>query len=136
MKQGLKTLVLMIIFGVPVLWYLFLQLFGTNQFELQKLGAVQDACVTDAISILILDEAVGEEQVNQYNRIMTNAFISPLTRLLLESFDCLVEQWDYILVDSRGDIYGMYLYDIEDVDRLITEVELLQLKKEQEKDGI
>ena len=122
MRKGLKALVLIIIFGVPVIWYLFLQFFGTNEFELPTLGTANQACVSDELSVLILSEPIATEERNQFNRIEQNALTKELLKTPGE--ECQFEDWDLILVAVNGDIKGAYLWEIAEIDRLITEVEL------------
>ena len=122
MQKGLKAFVLTIILGVPVIWYLFLQLFGTNEFTLPTLGTVQDSCNPSGLSIYIQNEPRSTEGLNQLNRSKQNE----LTKSLLHKPDanCQFEDWDLILVSGNLEIKGAYYWSIEDIDRLITEVEL------------
>ncbi|MDW3192189.1 MAG: hypothetical protein R8G66_07485 [Cytophagales bacterium] len=122
MQKGLKAFVLIIIFGVPVFWYLFLQLFGTNEFELPTLGKAEDDCIPTELTVQIIRAPISTEARNQSNRIEQNQ----LTKALIskDNQGCSFEAWDLILVAPTGDIKGAYLWEIADIDRLITEVEL------------
>lgn len=125
MQKVLRAFVLIIIFGVPVIWYLFLQLFGTNEFELPTLGNVDSTCVPAELSVVIIDLPVTTEARNQSNRVEQNH----LTRDLInrENQGCSFEDWDLLLVAPNGEIKGAYLWEIAEIDRLITEVELYYL---------
>lgn len=122
MQKGLKAFVLTIIFGVPVIWYLFLQLFGTNEFELPTLGRAEGSCVTSALSVQLINAPLTTEARNQSKRIEQNH----LTKALINKVNqgCRFEDWDLILVAPTGEIKGAYLWEIAEIDRLITEVEL------------
>lgn len=71
---------------------------------------------------MILSEPNSTEARNQSNRIEQNH----LTRDLIskENQGCRFEDWDLILVSPGGEIKGAYLWEIAEIDRLITEVEL------------
>ena len=122
MQKGLKAFVLIIIFGVPVFWYLFLQLFGTNEFELPTLGKAEGNCIPTELEVQIVRAPISTEARNQSNRIEQNQLTKALIRK--DNQGCSFEDWDLILVAPTGDIKGAYLWEIADIDRLITEVEL------------
>ena len=122
MQKGLKAFVLIIIFGVPVFWYLFLQLFGTNEFELPTLGNVNTTCVPTELAVVIINTPATTEARNQSNRIEQNHLTKDLINR--ENQGCSFGDWDLMLVAPTGEIKGAYLWEIAEIDRLITEVEL------------
>lgn len=83
---------------------------------------MDQACVPDKLSVMVLSEPASTEGRNQSNRIEQNR----LTRDLInrENQGCSFEDWDLILVSNNGEIKGAYLWEIAEIDRLITEVEL------------
>lgn len=121
-KKGLKLTVLTIILGVPVIWYLFLQSFGTNEFELPTLGNVKENCKPTSLAVVLFNTPESTAAKNQFSRIEQNY----LTKDLINkgNRECRFEDWDLILVNEIGDIKGAYRWNIAEIDRLITEVEL------------
>ena len=105
-----------------MIWYLFLQFFGTNEFELPTLGRVDQACVPSGLSVIFISAPSTTEARNQANRIEQNHLTSELINK--EGPECRFENWDLILVTEEGEIKGAYLWEIAEIDRLITEVEL------------
>ena len=103
-------------------WYLFLQLFGTNEFELPTLGTLGQACWPSELSVIILQDPSSTTGENQLTRIEQN----PLTKDLLikAKTSCSYEGWELILATQEGHVKGAYRWDIAEIDRLITEVEL------------
>ena len=74
------------------------------------------------LAVQIIKAPTTTEARNQSNRIEQNQ----LTKALISNDNqgCSFENWDLILVAPTGDIKGAYLWEIADIDRLITEVEL------------
>jgi len=124
-SKKLKTFLLIIIFGVPIAWYLFLQFFGSNKFELPVLRQLDENCASEVPAILILQRAQTATEKNQLNRIEQNPYTTPLIRngeALVEI--CSFGTSDVFFVNGEGGVLGEYQYNLEDMDRLITEVEL------------
>ena len=128
MKKFLKFFILIVVFGLPISWYLFLQAFGQNQFKLSPIGIVNETCEIGSGTLYILDTAVFDDEKTQLQRLM----------LQLEE-----KQWSYdfyiakdhcfggfnkyplILVGSNREIIGHYGLSIEEVDRVLVEFDLL-----------
>jgi len=129
-KRRLFTLtILFIIFGVPVFWYLFLQVFGENKFELPVLylKGIETSCLRDSPTFIYREGPTSTAEENQFKRLeqysISNSFgFIPYDSACIAS-DFEVE--DFILVNRKGDIIGNYPLTILEVDRAIAEGDLL-----------
>ncbi len=128
-RRLFKLTILFIIFGVPVFWYLFLQLFGENKFELPVLykKGIETSCVGDSPTFIYREGPRSTVEENQFNRLeqysISNSFgFIPYDNTCIAS-DFEIE--DFILVSREGDIIGNYPLTIIEVDRAIAEGDLL-----------
>jgi hypothetical protein len=126
MKKVVKVSLLLIIFGVPVIWYLFLQLFGNNQFDLQVIqpNFLEGDCQAREVTLFYREEIENPTFKNQFNRIKQYAQskgikFKPMT-------DCISNaEYDLYLVDQENQLRGEYTYEILEVDRAEVEIDLL-----------
>ena len=124
MRNFLKALILIIVFGVPVFWYLFLQLFGENKFDLPTLGEVEVNCIKNENRLLIFKDIESVYEQNLLSRIEQNKYTSTL--LISTDRGCLNSpEHDMYLVDEYGKVRGTYKFSSEDVERLMVETQLL-----------
>ncbi len=118
-----KFLLLTILIGVPVIWYLFLQSFGKNEFLLPRISEQPVSCEVPKPGILIL--STDGLSPNHISRLKQNAFTGDLTIDTI-STDCFISESELILVDLGGYVVGEYDYSTKEIDRLIIEVELMK----------
>lgn len=126
LKKPIKFLILAIIFGVPVFWYLFLQLFGDNKFELAVIDEVSNVCDTSGFGLYVLENPTSISEINQYERLVI--FLKSKAIPLYESVDpCLKENFggSILLIDEIEQIRGIYGYSIQEIDRTMVETDLL-----------
>ena len=113
------------ILGVPVFWYLFLQLFGENQFELQPIRDFQSDCFKNSVSIIVTQSPEGIDEENQLDRLV-NKVDNRQVRVLVDSLNCVPDSSaeKLYLIDGTQ-LRGAYLLTIDEVDRLLVEQDLL-----------
>ena len=70
MKNISKFLILSFVFGLPISWYLFLQAFGQNQFQLSSIGMVDEICELASSTLYILDTSVIDDEKLQLQRLL------------------------------------------------------------------
>ena len=124
-KRIFKSILLIIILGVPVFWYLFLQLFGENQFELQPIRDFQSDCFKNSVSIIVTQSPEGIDEENQLDRLV-NKVDNRQVRVLVDSLNCVPDSSaeKLYLIDGTQ-LRGAYLLTIDEVDRLLVEQDLL-----------
>ena len=129
-KRGLTRLAFFIVFFIPVAWYLFLQLFGNNQFVLEVKYPIKDNCPTfDKVTIVYSQDSLSVTKRNYFNRVLYKT--KGEKRLVLDTINfisCVGSSSDLILVNQEG-IWGEYEMSREGVDRLLTELDILILQK-------
>lgn len=126
LKRPFKFLILAIIFGVPVFWYLFLQFFGENKFELAVIDEIPIVCATYGFGIYVLENPTSISEINQYERLVS--FLKSKSIPLYDSVDpCIKENFkgSVLLIDEIEQIRGIYSYSIQEIDRTIVETDLL-----------
>lgn len=131
-KKGLTRLVFLIVFLIPVVWYLFLQLFGSNSFSLSNVETIPLDCKQyDEITILSRKDSLSLVETNYMNRVIYGADKRSATLInsSQEYFDCINQsEADLVLVNKKG-LWGQYSLNREDVDRLLTELDILTLQE-------
>ena len=133
MKKILKFFILILVFGLPVSWYLFLQAFGQNQFQLSPVGNVNETCNLKSASLYILDTCVVDDEKLQLQRLMIQLKDNDWSYDFYTSQeDCFGEFNTYplILVGDNREIIGYYELSIEEVDRVLVEFDLLNHLRE------
>lgn len=123
-KPIFKSILLIIILGVPACWYLFLQSFGENQFELTPLRSVESTCLTADVSIILTQPVTGIPEGNQFARLRN--LVDPRISIVVDTMNCIPDTSDekLYLIDEKY-LRGAYFLTIDDVDRLIVEQDLL-----------
>ena len=133
MKKILKFFILILVFGLPVSWYLFLQVFGQNQFQLFPVGNVKETCNLKSSSLYILDTGLVYDEKLQLQRLMIQLKDNNWSYDFSTSKDdCFGEFNTYplILVGYNREIIGYYELSIEEVDRVLVEFDLLNHLRE------
>lgn len=130
--KGRKIVVVLffvIVFGLPVAWYLFLQAFGENKFDLPRISEWNQSCMQSGQrACLFLDKSQIKNAPNQKNRIamkLTNvAEIIAVREMALDSCQLPYEMY---FVDELGWVRGEYMINREEVDRLMAEIDIYLL---------
>lgn len=126
-KKWLVRLVFLLIFGLPVAWYLFLQAFGENRFALpMKYHWPQQCTYQPDDAILLVDSAAEARAVNGVARIRAHLTDKPMPYKVLDLKGCPFS-YDAYLIDSKGNVRGEYLLEREEVDRVLAEIDIYLL---------
>ena len=127
-RSFFKITILIIIFGVPVFWYLFLQLFGENKFELYPIRLVEHTCWNASDLIFLVRHPENVAQENQLTRLET-LLSDRSVQLTKDSVNCLVDTATHALyLFDQKKLIGYYDLTILEVDRLIVELDLMRSK--------
>ena len=125
-RRVFKVTILLVIFGVPVLWYLFLQLFGENKFELTPIRTIDTLCSISPAQVYLAKRPINIHEENQLNRLMSHL---EKRQVLLDSsyLSCLSDtaRFSLFLIDDEQYLRGYYDLTILEVDRLIVEIDLI-----------
>lgn len=124
MKKRIVTILFfVVIFGLPISWYLFLQTFGENRFDLPVIKDWQNEC-SEAEAVLLVDSLTAQQFPNEIVRIkkaMVNQTILSLREFSNDSCGLISE---VVLVDHNRQVRGEYLITREEVDRILAEVDI------------
>ncbi|MBC6399860.1 MAG: hypothetical protein GDA51_04190 [Ekhidna sp.] len=132
MKKGFARLIFLVVFLIPVVWYLFLQLFGNNSFSLELKEEIDTSCGTfDDVTVIVKTDSVSLSKQNYLERVKFG-INKRSVRLVINNiifFQCIDEpETDLILLDEQG-LWGSYSLSRDGVDLLLTEVDILLLQK-------
>lgn len=131
-RRLLKILVFVIAFMVPVSWYLFLQLFGENKFELEVIRSLDNDCLEGINTVFLLSSSISVEEKNELNRL--SRFLDEQQIKLNTDSLCLTDVTTPLaLVDRDKQLRGTYGLSILEIDRAIVEIRLL-LKLQEDRD--
>lgn len=123
MKRIVTILFFVVVFGLPIGWYLFLQAFGENKFDLPNLGNWENSCVVESATLLV-DSAAVKKYPNEYKRLkkgLSDQTILTLYEFSKSSCDIMPEA---VLIDHMGKIRGQYVINREEVDRILAETDI------------
>jgi hypothetical protein len=130
-KRIVVVLFFIVVFGLPIFWYLVLQIFGENKFDLPKHGLIDSTCVErDNVATLLIDSSAINNHINELNRLLEQFVDIDSNDLKMSySINCLNNS-EALLIDHLGVIRGEYLITREEMDRMLTEMDiyLLNLK--------
>lgn len=124
MKKVKTIIILGVVFILPCGWYLFLQAFGENRFELPKSGLLSDRCAgqfSNAVMALY-ESSIPDEFPNEWSRMVHFSAGNKIG--LLPDSTCLKPN-EILLVDANGYIRGAYFCSREETDRMLTEIDIL-----------
>ncbi len=130
-NKGLKRLAFFVIFLIPVGWYLFLQLFGSNKFALTSILPIPEECgEVSEISVLYTGDSLGANQTNYLDRVTYQAKTKniPFRYDQTGLFNCIQVEQELILANNEG-VWGVYDLNREGVDQLLTELDILIIQK-------
>lgn len=118
----------LIVFGLPVAWYLFLQVFGENRFDLPVIEEAYSICeVPEGVALLRLDVNEAAEKPNERQRVIAKLMDIGEVKLIEANSDSCKWSYKMSLVDHEGMIRGIYEFNREEVDRLLAEVDIYVL---------
>lgn len=122
-----------IVFGLPVSWYLFLQLFGENQFDLPKLKTWDVSCDSLAGASVVVDDSFKSEWPNEFARIRQVVEEQPeLALKLTDASSCTGGIFSFYLIDADGWVRGQFTGSREEVDRLLAELDIYLMNERNE----
>ncbi len=109
-----------------MIWYLFLQIFGENKFELEVIEQLDSPCLQNETAIWYLPGPVTTREQNQLMRL-TEYVEERELHLIPDSINCFhsFEKPSLLLVDDNNDLRGIYDLTIREVDRAMVEIDLL-----------
>ncbi len=119
---------LFILLLLPITWYIILQLFGKNNFELTLLSEIPKECKQfNELSIVRKEDSLSLLQKNYMNRIVftTGEKKIKLISQKIKFFSCINQlDADILLINNQG-LWGSYQLSREGVDRLFIEFDIL-----------
>lgn len=130
MKKGLTRFIFIVVFLIPVVWYLFLQLFGSNNYTLELKKIIEDCDDIRGVTIIRTHDTVTISQSNYLERINYAAEKRSIPIIIKEDqfFKCIgMEESDVVLVSDSG-LWGAYSLSRKGVDELIAELDILILQ--------
>lgn len=131
-KRGSKRIAFFIIFLIPVSWYLFIQLFGNNNFELELQSPVSEECTSfNEIVVVTTLDSLDLTESNYMNRVIFGANKRKI-RLEKQSqffFDCINHSDADLVLMSKTGLWGAYEFSREGVDQLLTEIDILVIQE-------
>lgn len=126
-KKSVKLAILLIIFGVPVFWYLFLQVFGENKFELAPIRTLSANCSIQPAQVYLSRQPSNIAEENQVSRLLSS--IADRAIMIDSSYvSCIADTATYplYLIDEKQRLRGCYDLTILEVDRLLVEIDLIE----------
>ena len=131
MNKGIARLIFIVVFLIPVAWYLILQLFGDNKFSLTPIGSLNDCVESAEVQIIRSSDAVSIAEKNYLDRVLYYANKRSIEVLQKDDFffQCVNQSdADLVLINEAG-VWGAYALSREGVDLLITELDILILQQ-------
>lgn len=128
-RKVIVVLFFIVVFALPLVWYLFLQLFGENKFDLPKIRKWDQNCLELRDASLLVDSAAFASYPNQLRRIEMRMSKQKSIELVGFSADGCGEVHDFFLVDREGWIRGEFDVSREEVDRLMAEIDIYVLNE-------
>jgi len=130
LNKGLARLIFLIVFLIPVAWYLILQLLGDNNFSLEKKSDLNDCISPSGVMVIKSDDSVSIAKKNYLDRVtyLTSKRDITLQEKGEDFFSCINQtEADLVLINEEG-LWGSYELSREGVDLLITELDILLLQ--------
>lgn len=129
-KRALTIVIFVVVFGLPIGWYLFLQAFGENKFSLPVIDVWKNECVQSTRAAVIIDSISASINRNEFKRIQNKKTTQGdyLDIKIVDSKKCNLEHEIYF-IDALSQIRGVYDLTREDVDRLFAEIDIYILNQ-------
>ncbi|MEQ9403717.1 MAG: hypothetical protein RIM99_09045 [Cyclobacteriaceae bacterium] len=133
-NRGLKRLAFFVVFLIPVGWYLFLQLFGSNTFALKEVISIPESCKQfSVITVVYTADSLSAAELNHFNRVSYRTSKKDIPLIADSQYlNCTQLDTKLLLVDQSG-VWGYYEMSREGVDRLLTELDILIIQKSYDK---
>ncbi len=121
-----------VVFSLPVAWYLFLQLFGENKFVLPIISKYEVKNCEVQGPVILSKLLLVEENPNEFERLLKQ--LDNTSDVGFYSIDsaCTIG-YDLIFLDHSEMIRGQYGSTREEIDRLLAEVDIYLLNLDREK---
>lgn len=113
-----------IVFGLPVGWYLTLQFFGENKFDLPVLEQIDLDCLdVPNKAYLVIDSLDFDANRTEWKRIKKRLkSIEQSSIQVVNNTKC--RRAKVFFVDEFAQLRGIYNISREDTDRMITEIDI------------
>lgn len=121
-----------VVFGLPVAWYVFLQVFGENKFDLPLLEKYEVPGCEVQGPVVLSKLSLVQENPNQFERLIKQLNGKGSIGFYSIDHECMMG-YDLIFVDQQEVVRGQYGSSREEVDRLLAEVDIYLLNQENEK---
>lgn len=131
MGRRTKIFLFFVVFGLPICWYLFLQFFGKNNYELETIRPYEvESCEFNTPAIITRDDLISRHP-NQFERL-SRRFSGSTEIGFYGMIPKCVGDADILLIDDQKMIKGAYKANREDVDRLLAEVDIFLMNRSNE----
>ena len=131
MRKTLVIIFFIVVFGLPVAWYLFLQTFGENKFALPKLSMLDERYMIVERPTVLIDSAVANRHPNELDAIAQKVEENDLIYLAYFNHrECQTSEM--LFVDEEGWIRSELSVNREEVDRLLAEIDIYILNQQNE----
>lgn len=130
LNRGLARLIFILVFLIPIAWYLILQLFGDNSFSLELKQPLNDCFQPKGITIVRTSDSISLAKRNYLNRVKYAIDRNSISfqEMDAEFFNCINQpDVDLVLLNEEG-LWGGYVLSREGVDLLLTELDILILQ--------
>lgn len=134
-KKTLGIVFFLIVFGLPVGWYLFLQIFGENKFDLPKLERWDQSCMETTEAVILVSDTFHSEWPNLFQRISSKVDGQSIFTLDQIDLTSCNRQYPLYLIDKEGWIRGQFVASREEVDRLLAEMDIYLVNEKNEPDS-
>ncbi len=117
-----------IVFALPITWYFILQIFGENKFDLPVLEPVNESCISvKNRTYLQIDSLTLVENRNEAKRLVKGLSDIKQSEIEVVYGKSCFKNYDIVFVDSVGRLRGGYQVSREEMDRLLTELDIYLL---------
>lgn len=131
MNKGLARIIFIIVFLIPIAWYLFLQSFGNNNFNLELKETLSGDCNLNAVTIIRNVDSLTLAQTNYFKRVEYGAKDRSIAitsdKKIITS--CLNQNDENLVLLNEKGVWGYYELSREGVDQLLTELDILLLQE-------
>lgn len=127
-RKILVVLFFVVVFGLPIFWYLFLQAFGENKFDLPQMFEWDNTCAQkEASACVFVDKSELRDLPNEKRRITLKLESTPEVIVREVVMDSCQGASEMYFVDEHGWVRGEYTLNREEVDRLLAEIDIYVL---------
>lgn len=117
-----------IVFALPITWYFILQIFGENKFDLPVLEPVNESCISvKNRTYLQIDSLTLIKNRNEAKRLAKGLSEIKQSEIEVVYGKSCFKNYDIVFVDSVGQLRGAYQVTRQEMDRLLTELDIYLL---------